>query len=105
MNDGKPTPERLGAFSDGVFAVIITIMVLDLKPPPPPSFAALLPLWPTGVSYAVSYLFVAIVWVNHYHLLRFAYHATPGLIWWNFAHLFATPIIDVKPVIEREVDD
>jgi len=94
--DRKPTPERLGAFSDGVFAVIITIMVLDLKPPPQPSFAALLPLWPTGVSYAVSYLFVAIVWVNHHHLLRFAYHATPGLIWWNFAHLFAISLVPVS---------
>src|SRR5215468_6405302 len=96
MNDRKPTPERLGAFSDGVFAVIITIMVLDLKPPPPPSFAALLPLWPTGVSYAVSYLFVAIVWVNHHHLLRFADHATPGLIWWKFAHLFAISLVPVS---------
>jgi uncharacterized membrane protein len=73
----RPTPERLGAFSDGVFAVIITIMVLELKPPPQPSFAALLSLWPTGLSYAVSYLFIAIVWVNHHHLLRFAEHATP----------------------------
>jgi len=81
MHDhGRPTPERLGAFSDGVFAVIITIMVLELKPPPQPSFAALLPLWPTAVSYAVSYLFIAIVWVNHHHLLRFAGHATPRLI-------------------------
>jgi len=96
MNDRKPTPERLGAFSDGVFAVIITIMVQDLKPPPHPSFAALLPLWPTGLSYAVSYLFVAIVWVNHHHLLRFAYHATPGLIWWNFAHLFAISLVPVS---------
>jgi hypothetical protein len=87
MHDSRrPTPERLGAFSDGVFAVIITIMVLELKPPPQPSFAALLSLWPTGLSYAVSYLFIAIVWVNHHHLLRFAEHATPQLIWWNFAH-------------------
>jgi uncharacterized membrane protein len=92
MNDRKPTPERLGAFSDGVFAVIITIMVLDLKPPPQPSFAALLPLWST----AVSYLFVAIVWVNHHHLLRPAYHATPRLIWWNFAHLFAISLVPVS---------
>jgi len=97
MHDhGGPTPERLGAFSDGVFAVIITIMVLELKPPPQPSFAALLPLWPTGVSYAVSYLFIAIVWVNHHHLLRFAGHATPRLIWWNFAHLFAVSLVPVS---------
>ena len=97
MHDhGRPTPERLGAFSDGVFAVIITIMVLELKPPPQPSFSALLPLWPTVVSYAVSYLFIAIVWVNHHHLLRFAGHATPRLIWWNFAHLFAVSLVPVS---------
>jgi len=57
----KATPERLGAFSDGVFAVIMTIMVLDLRPPPQATLAALLPLWPTALSYAVSYLFIAIV--------------------------------------------
>jgi uncharacterized membrane protein len=93
---GKATPERLGAFSDGVFAVIITIMVLELKPPTQPTFAALLSLWPTGLSYAVSYLFIAIVWVNHHHLLRFANHATPRLIWWNFAHLFAVSLVPVS---------
>jgi uncharacterized membrane protein len=93
MTSRRPTPERLGAFSDGVFAVIITIMVLELKPPREPSFSALLPLWPTGLSYAVSYLFIAIVWVNHHHLLRFAEHATARLIWWNFAHLFLVSLV------------
>src|SRR6266850_6745033 len=88
MAEQKATPERLGAFSDGVFAVIITIMVLDLRPPSEATLAALLPLWPTALSYAVSYLFIAIVWVNHHHLLRFAEHATARLIWVNFAHLF-----------------
>ena len=86
MSEQRATPERLGAFSDGVFAVIITIMVLDLRPPPQPTLAALLTLWPAALSYAVSYLFIAIVWVNHHHLLRFAEHATPRLIWVNFAH-------------------
>jgi len=47
-------------------------MVLELKPPENPSFAALALLWPTAVSYAVSYLFIAIVWVNHHYLLRMA---------------------------------
>ena len=89
----KATSERLGAFSDGVFAVIITIMVLDLRPPPQPTLAALLPLWPAALSYAVSYLFIAIVWVNHHHLLRFAEHATPRLIWVNFAHLFMVSLV------------
>src|SRR5437899_7075270 len=88
MSNKKTTPERLAAFSDGVFSVIITIMVLDLKPPAEATLKALLPLWPTALSYAVSYLFVAIIWVNHHHLLRFTREATSELIWWNFAHLF-----------------
>jgi uncharacterized membrane protein len=73
--------------------VIITIMVLDLRPPPQATLAALLTLWPTALSYAVSYLFIAIVWVNHHHLLRFAEHATPRLIWVNFAHLFMVSLV------------
>lgn len=50
MSERKSTTERLGAFSDGVIAVIITIMVLELKAPDEPTFSALLPLWPTGLS-------------------------------------------------------
>jgi uncharacterized membrane protein len=76
-----------------VFAVIITIMVLELKPPEHPTFAALLPLWPTALSYAVSYQFIAIVWLNHHHLLRFTDYPTARLIWINFAHLFAVSLI------------
>ena len=48
----RATPERLSAFSDGVFAVLITVLVLDLRPPEQPTFKALLSLWPTGLSYA-----------------------------------------------------
>jgi len=93
MTDGTTPTERLTAFSDAVFAVIITIMVLDLKPPAQATLSALLPLWPTALSYAVSYLFVAIIWINHHRLLLFARDATPKLIWWNFAHLFMTSLI------------
>jgi len=64
MSHGNLTSERLTTFSDAVFAVIITIMVLDLKPPAEPTLQALLPLWPTFLSYVVSYLFIAIIWVN-----------------------------------------
>jgi uncharacterized membrane protein len=88
-----PTTERLRAFSDGVFAVIITIMVLELKPPEEPTFAALALLWPTALSYAVSYVFIAIVWVNHHHLLRFTEYPTQRLIWINFAHLFMVSLV------------
>lgn len=93
MPQRRATVERLGAFSDGVFAVIITIMVLELKPPDHPTFAALLPLWPTALSYAVSYQFIAIVWLNHHHLLRFTGSATPRLIWINFLHLFMVSLV------------
>jgi len=93
MTDRTTPTERLTAFSDGVFSVIITIMVLDLKPPAQAKLSALLPLWPTALSYAVSYLFVAIIWINHHRLLLFAHDATPKLIWWNFGHLFMTSLI------------
>jgi uncharacterized membrane protein len=93
----KASPDRVVAFSDGVFAVIITILVLELKPPTAHSFRALLPLWPTGLSYVVSYLFIAIVWVNHHHLLGYAQTATPRLIWSNFAHLFSVSLIPITP--------
>jgi uncharacterized membrane protein len=86
-------PDRLSLFSDAVFAVIITILVLELKPPQAWSFDALISLWPGAVSYAVSYLFIAIVWINHHHLLRYADITTGRLIWSNFAHLFSVSLI------------
>jgi hypothetical protein len=58
------TPERLSALSDGIFAVLITVLVLDLRPPEFPTFRAFLLLWPNWLSYAVSYLFIAIVCVK-----------------------------------------
>jgi uncharacterized membrane protein len=84
---------RLGAFSDGVIAVIITIMVLELKAPEAPTLEALLQLWPTVISYVVSYLFIAIIWVNHHHLLHFVHSVSPRLIWLNFVHLFAVSLV------------
>jgi len=82
------TADRVTAFTDGVFAVIVTVMVLELKAPAQPVFSALRPLWPTAIRYAVSFLFIAIIWINHHHLMRFVGHATLRLIWINFAHLF-----------------
>ena len=63
---------RILAFSDAVFAVLITVLVLELKPPEVPSLSAFHSLWPTAISYAISYLFIAIVWTSHHHLLRHA---------------------------------
>jgi uncharacterized membrane protein len=92
----KATPERLSAFSDGVFAVLITVLVLDLRAPERPTFAALLSLWPTWLSYAVSYLFIAIVWTNHHYLMRYASEARPRLLWFNFAHLFSMSLLPLS---------
>jgi len=92
----RATPERLSAFSDGVFAVLITVLVLELRPPEHPTFEALLLLWPTWLSYAVSYLFIAIVWTNHHYLLRYATDATPRLLWFNFAHLFSMSLLPLS---------
>lgn len=89
----RATPERLNAFSDGVFAVLITVLVLELRPPEQPTFEALLALWPTWLSYAVSYLFIAIVWTNHHYLLRYATNTTSRLLWINFAHLFSMSLL------------
>jgi len=83
-------------FSDGVFAVLITVLVLELRPPELPTFEALLALWPTWLSYAVSYLFIAIVWTNHHYLLRYATEATPRLLWFNFAHLFSMSLLPLS---------
>jgi uncharacterized membrane protein len=96
MPHGRRTPERLSAFSDGVFAVLITVLVLELRPPDFPTFKALLSLWPTWLSYAVSYLFIAIVWTNHHHLMHYATEATPRLMWCNFAHLFSVSLLPLS---------
>jgi uncharacterized membrane protein len=90
------SPERLSVFSDGIFAVLITVLVLDLRPPEEPTFAALLSLWHVWLSYGVSYLFIAIVWTNHHHLMRYATEATPRLMWFNFGHLFSASLLPLS---------
>jgi hypothetical protein len=80
VSNARATPERLSMFSHGVFAVLITVLVLELRPPEVPTFKGLLLLWHTWLSYAVSYLFIAIVWTNHHHLMRYATEATPRLM-------------------------
>ena len=92
----KATPQRLSAFSDAVFAVLITVLLLELRPPATPTYAALLALWPRWLSYAVSYLFIAIVWVNHHYLMRHAREAGGRLLWVNFAHLFSMSLLPLS---------
>jgi uncharacterized membrane protein len=93
MHAEKISADRLATFSDAVFAVIVTIMVLELKAPDQPAFSALGPLWPTAISYVVSYLFIAIIWINHHYLMRFVGPPTLRLIWINFLHLFMVSLL------------
>jgi len=87
------TPERVSGYTDAVFAVVITVTVLELHPPASARIGALLSLWPTAVSYLVSYVFVAIVWINHHFVMGYVKQATLRVIWLNFAHLFFVSLL------------
>jgi len=93
MPEAEVVADRLASYSDAVFAVIVTIMVLELRAPDEPAFSALWPLWPTAVSYAVSYLFIAIIWINHHYLMRLVGQPPLRLIWINFGHLFMVSLL------------
>ena len=84
---------RLEAFSDGVIAIIITIMVLELKVPHDTGAAALLHLAPVFLSYVLSFIVVAIFWVNHHHLLHITKRATGKVLWLNIHLLFWLSLI------------
>lgn len=79
---------RLEAFSDGVIAVIITIMVLEMKAPHGESFAALIPVIPIFLNYILSFIYVAIYWNNHHHLMHVTQKVTGGVLWANLHLLF-----------------
>jgi uncharacterized membrane protein len=79
---------RLEAFSDGVLAIIITIMVLDLRVPHDVELAALKPLLPVFLSYVLSFVIVGIYWNNHHHLFHSTKHVTGGILWANMHLLF-----------------
>ncbi|HEX8601856.1 MAG TPA: TMEM175 family protein [Pseudoduganella sp.] len=84
---------RLEAFSDGVIAIIITIMVLELKVPHNAAFGALLPLWPVFMSYVLSFVYVGIYWNNHHHLLHAVKEVSGGVLWANLHLLFWLSLI------------
>ena len=79
---------RLEAFSDGVIAIIITIMVLELKVPHTAELAGLKPLLPVFLSYVLSFLYVGIYWNNHHHLFHATRHVSGGILWANLSLLF-----------------
>ena len=79
---------RFEAFSDGVLAIIITIMVLELKVPHGETLAALLELWPVFVSYVISFIYVGIYWNNHHHMLHATTRVNGAMMWANLNLLF-----------------
>ena len=79
---------RLEAFSDGVIAIVITIMVLELKVPHAPTLQALAPLLPVFLSYVLSFVYLGIYWNNHHHMLHTVTHVSGGVLWANLHLLF-----------------
>ena len=84
---------RLEAFSDGVIAIIITIMVLELKVPHSAAFDALLPVLPVLGSYVLSFIYVGIYWNNHHHMLHMVHEVSGGVLWANLHLLFWLSLI------------
>ncbi|MFN3265742.1 MAG: TMEM175 family protein [Deinococcales bacterium] len=84
---------RVEAFSDGVIAIIVTIMVIELKAPHEPTIKALLELLPIGLSYVLSFLVISIMWVNHHALLAKANRADVRVLWANINLLFWISLI------------
>src|SRR5712671_2598005 len=82
------TKGRAEAFSDGVMAILMTIMVLELKAPDEPTLAALRPLIPTLLSYVLSFIYLGIYWNNHHHLLQAVDHVDGRVLWANLHLLF-----------------
>jgi uncharacterized membrane protein len=93
MAEAGFSPTRLEAISDGVIAVAITIMVLELHPPHDASPASLLGLWPQFASYVVSFGFVATYWINHRYLFRHLKRVNERLLWTNMGLLFLLSLI------------
>jgi TMEM175 potassium channel family protein len=84
---------RLEAFSDGVLAIIITIMVLELRVPRGDDLAALVPVIPTLLSYVLSFIYLAIYWNNHHHMLHVTHRVTGSILWANMHLLFWLSLI------------
>ncbi len=84
---------RLEAFSDGVLAIIITIMVLELKVPHETSFEALIPILPVFLSYILSFIYIGIYWNNHHHMMHVVTKVNGGILWANLHLLFWLSLI------------
>ncbi len=89
------TKQRLEAFSDGVIAILITIMVLELKVPHGSDWHAIAPMLPKFLSYVLSFVMVGIYWNNHHHMLHLATHVSGGILWANLHLLFWLSLVPV----------
>ena len=95
-------PDRLNAFTDGVLAVVITIMVLELKFPAEPSLAAVEAILPLLGAYLLSFVNIGIFWNNHHHMMQAARHVNGAVLWANLALLFWISLI---PLVIRWIDE
>jgi uncharacterized membrane protein len=102
----QPSPSRLEAFSDGVIAVIITIMVLDFKVPKDPGVDGLVSVLPTLLVYLLSFVFVGIYWINHHHLVDRLKRVDHTVLWANLGLLFwlsITPFVTAN-MVDKHLD-
>jgi uncharacterized membrane protein len=106
MSHHVPTPARLEAFSDGVIAVIITIMVLELKVPHQEGLAGLYSVLPTLCLYLISFAFVGIYWINHHHLVHRTEEADDLVLYANLGFLFCLSLLPffTSYVLEKKMD-
>lgn len=96
------TPTRLNALTDGVVAIVLTIMVLELKIPAEPTLRAVLAVLPLLAAYLVAFVNVAIYWNNHHHMMQSARKVTGGVLWANHTLLF---FLTLFPLMIRWIDD
>jgi uncharacterized membrane protein len=95
-------PERLNALTDGVVAIVLTIMVLELKIPEEPTFGAVLAVLPMLAAYLLAFIYVAIYWNNHHHMMQSARKVTGPVLWANHSLLFCLTLF---PPMIRWIDE
>jgi uncharacterized membrane protein len=95
-------PDRLNALTDGVVAIVLTIMVLELKFPEEPTLAALMKVLPLLAAYLLAFIYVAIYWNNHHHMMQSAKRITGAVLWANHALLFCLTLF---PLMIRWIDE
>jgi uncharacterized membrane protein len=96
------TPSRLNGLTDGVVAIVLTIMVLELKFPEEPTLAAVIPVLPLLAAYLLAFIYVAIYWNNHHHLMQAAHKVTGSVLWANHSLLFWLTLF---PLMIRWIDE